>query len=544
MTTIKINSTPRYLVPFHPKRVQHIFTDVLIIGAGIAGLRAAMEIDPALSTLVVTKGELRESNSAYAQGGIAGVLDPLDDFASHINDTVVAGAGLCDDEVVELVIKDAPERIRELVKYGADFDKKEGKIALTKEGGHSHSRVAHALGDATGKEIMRAMCEQVRARPNTQIWEETFTIDLLTAEESCRGAIVWNKGYDRTFIWAKQTILATGGAGCLYRETTNPVIATADGHAIAFRAGAVLRDMEMMQFHPTVLYIAGGARHLISEAVRGEGAYLRNASGDRFMEQYHEMKELAPRDIVSRAITDQMEKTSHPCVYLDLTHLKSDLVEKRFPHIGKVCAKFGLDIHKDRIPVRPGAHYMIGGVTTDLQGRTSIPHLFAAGEVTSTGLHGANRLGSNSLLEGLVFGLRAGAEASRIAKEMPDNFTALPLSSKGAIPENADPTVRDTVLNLDDIRNSLASLMWRLAGIRRTANGLQEAVHQIEFWSRYVSQHNFKSPRGWELCNLLTASRMLIASAEERKESRGVHFREDFPETNKNTGEHIEVVKG
>ncbi|VAX38265.1 L-aspartate oxidase [hydrothermal vent metagenome] len=543
MTCIKINTTPRYLVPFHPKRVQHVFTDVLVIGAGIAGLRAALEIDPSLSTLVVTKGELKESNSAYAQGGIAGVLDPLDDFANHITDTINVGAGLCDETIVDLVIKDAPERILELVSYGANFDQKEGEIALTKEGGHSYSRVAHALGDATGKEIMRAMGEQVRSRSNTQIWESTFTIDLLTAEGTCRGAIVWNSGYDRTFIWAKQTILATGGAGCLYRETTNPAIATADGHALAFRAGAILRDMEMMQFHPTVLYIAGGARHLISEAVRGEGAFLRNANGERFMDEYHTMLELAPRDIVSRAITDQIDKTSHPCVYLDLTHLENSMIDKRFPHIGKVCAKFGLDIHKDLIPVRPGAHYMIGGVTVDLEGRTSLPNLLAAGEVTSTGLHGANRLGSNSLLEGLVFGLRAGAEASRIAQKLPDNFAALPLSSEGAVSESINYQVRENELNLEDIRNSLASLMWRLAGIRRNGQGLQEAIGQIDFWSSYVSQHNFKTARGWELCNLLTTSRMLIASAEERKESRGVHFREDYPETNKTTAEHISVVK-
>ncbi len=464
MARLKLKTKHRYLIPFNPKRIPHTFADVLIIGGGIAGIRAALAIDPKLDVIVITKDQLRESNSAYAQGGIAGVLDPLDDVSNHVRDTMNAGKGLCDEETVKMVVKEAPDRIRELISYGAEFDKENGEIALTKEGGHSHNRVAHALGDATGKEIMRAMREMVRSRGNIQIWEKTFNIDLLTHQESCRGSLVWNPYHGKTFVWAKQTIMTTGGAGQLYRETTNPEIATGDGHAIAFRAGAEVRDMEFMQFHPTVLYIAGGARYLISEAVRGEGAYLKDCTGYRFMEDYDPALELAPRDVVSNAITNQMSLTRHPCVYLDLAHIDQDVISERFPHIAKVCTGFGIDIKHDLIPVRPGAHYMIGGLTVDEFGATTLPGLWAAGEASSSGLHGANRLGSNSLLEGLVFGIRAGEGASELAIKQDDSFTVIPLESTWG---NEEQLGED--LDLQDLRNSLTSLMWRNVGIKRDA---------------------------------------------------------------------------
>ncbi|MDA1230687.1 MAG: FAD-binding protein, partial [Planctomycetota bacterium] len=315
--TIHVPTLRRYLVPFDPKRVPHLYTDLLIIGGGIAGIRAALAVDQSLRTVVITKDSLQQSNSAYAQGGIAGVLDPLDDFSNHVADTMSAGKGLCHQDIVELVIREAPQRIRDLVAYGAEFDRIKGQLALTLEGGHSHPRVAHALGDATGQEVMRAMNRRAAEAENIDLWPKTFTIDLLTHEGACRGALVWNPHHGRTFVWAKQTILCTGGAGAMYRETTNPQIATADGHAAALRAGCELRDMEFMQFHPTVLYIAGSSRHLISEAVRGEGAHLVDCNGYRFMQDYDPALELAPRDVVSQAITKQMAKTSHPCVYLD-----------------------------------------------------------------------------------------------------------------------------------------------------------------------------------------------------------------------------------
>ena len=525
----------RYLVRFDPKRIPHAFADVLIIGGGIAGIRAALAVEPNQDVIVVTKDRLLQSNSAYAQGGIAGVFDPLDNFGSHAADTLAAGKGLCDPQIVDMVVREAPHRIRELISYGAHFDMQEGEIALTLEGGHSHRRVVHALGDATGQEVMRAMAELVRSRPNILIWESTFTIDLLTHEGSCHGGLVWNPNHGKTFVWAKQTVLATGGAGRLYRETTNPDIATADGHAIAYRAGAELRDMEMVQFHPTVLYIAGSSRHLISEAARGEGAVLRDVTGYRFMADYDPALELAPRDVVSRAIATQMAKTRHPCVYLDLSHLPVEVVEARFPHIRKVCAEFGLDFAHDLIPVRPGAHYMIGGLTINADGQTTLPGLWAAGEVSSSGLHGANRLASNSLVEGLVYGRRTGVGASHLAAAQPDTFTAIPLKSDW--PERP----QDDGLDLEDLRNSLSSLMARYVGIERDAPGLKSAAEQVNFWDRYVSDREFSGPRGWELQNMLLVAKLMIASASARKESRGVHFRSDFPESDPQQNQHISV---
>ena len=519
-----MSEVPRYLVPFHPKRVPHRFADVLIIGGGVAGLRAAIAVGPEQSVVVITKGTLRQSNSAWAQGGIASVLDPEDRFEDHIADTLTAGGDLCDQQVVEMVVRDAPNRIQELIDWGTHFDEDLGSLALGREGGHSRHRIVHALGDATGKEMMRAIIERATKLKNAETWENAFTLDLLTHEGACRGALVWNPQHGKTFVWAKQTILCTGGAGQLYRETTNPDVATGDGLAAAYRAGAELRDMEFMQFHPTVLYIAGSSRNLITEAMRGEGAKLLDRNDYRFMPDYDPRAELAPRDVVSRAIVTQMEKTRHPNVYLDMSHLDAAKVRARFPGIAAICAEFGIDIAKDPIPVRPGAHYMIGGVTVDLDGRTTLPGLWAAGEVTSSGLHGANRLASNSLLEGLVYGARAGEGASEVAAAMSDNFQALPLNNP-RMSEHGEP------LDLADIRNSLKSLMWRNAGVRRDREGLLEAQENIDRWCRYVLARQFADPQGWELQNLLTVARIVITAALEREETRGVHLRTDFPQT-------------
>lgn len=517
-------STPRYLVPFQTKRQPHYFTDILIIGGGLAGLRAANAASPEQSVLVVTKDELAISNSSYAQGGIAGVLDPQDDFANHARDTLEAGANLCDRDVVEMVIREAPGRIDELVQWGTEFDRKNGELLLGREGGHSHHRVVHAMGDATGKEIMRAVIQWTRRLRNVAIWEKTFTLDLLTHEERCHGALIVGPTGESTFVWAKQVILCTGGAGRLFRDSTNPKVATGDGHALAYRAGAEIRDLEFMQFHPTVLYIAGSSRSLITEAIRGEGGRLVDCHGERFMTSYDPRGDLAPRDVVSQSIVSQMEKTKQPCVFLDLSHLDPKFVRERFPGIAATCRKFGIDITTDRIPVRPGAHYMIGGVTVDDSGKSSLEGLWAAGEVCSTGLHGANRLASNSLLEGLVYGAHAGLGAANAAKDLPDDYRAIPYEND-AFEEPKEP------LDLSDIRNSLQSLLWRNVGIRRTADSLNEAAATIDGWCKYVLVRQFSDIEGWELQNMLTIARLMVNAAQNRKESRGVHLRMDFPDT-------------
>ena len=512
----------RYLVRFDPKRTPHYFTDVLVIGAGIAGLRAALDVSRGLDVLVVTKDQIQQSNSAYAQGGIAGVLSPEDRFENHIEDTLTAGAGLCDRGVVEMVVREAPQQIADLVALGTKFDEEAGQLALTREGGHSHRRIVHALGDATGFEVMRAVIQKAKETPNLTLWDDTFTLDLLTHEGACVGAIVHRPNQGKLLIWAKQTILASGGAGMVYRETTNPPVATGDGMAAAYRAGVELRDLEFMQFHPTVLYVAGSSRFLISEAVRGEGAYLRDKKMCRFMLDIDPRAELAPRDVVAQAIVRRMEETKHPNVYLDLRHLDPALVMRRFPGIAKVCKGFGLDIRTDLIPIRPGAHYMIGGVTVDEHGQTTMPGLWAAGEVTSSGLHGANRLASNSLLEGLVFGSACARGASDLAMRKSDSLTALPLASRFES-ESQEP------IDVVDVTNSLRSLMARNMGVVRERSGLVEAKQDVEFWCRYALTREFEQRAGWELQNLLTIARLMIDAALEREESRGVHFRSDFP---------------
>ncbi len=527
---------PRYLVAIDPKRMGHYFTDVLVIGGGLAGMRAAQEIDPSLRTMILTKDKVEESNSAYAQGGIASVWDPEDRFDNHIQDTLVAGCDLCDLRTVEMVVREAPERVAELIRWGTRFDQLDGALVLGREGGHSHQRIIHALGDATGKEIMRAMIQHTRSLSNIEICEEAYTIDLLTYDDRCCGAIVSIQQRAPVLIWAKQTILCTGGCGQVFRESTNPRVATGDGHAIAFRAGALMRDMEFMQFHPTVLYIAGSSRTLITEAVRGEGAYLVDSNGYRFMEDYDPRLELAPRDVVSKSIVAQMEKTQSACVYLTLAHLDAHYVRQRFPGIAKVCQSFGLDITKDAIPVRPGAHYMIGGALVDDQARTSLPGLWAAGEVTSSGLHGANRLASNSLLEGLVYGALAGRHASDAALQDPTvSLSVLPIQNQMQV---ADPQEID----LADIRNSVRSLMWRHVGVQRTDQKLEEALQQLNRYSSYVLSHQPGGMEGWELQNMLTVSLMMAQAALARTESRGVHLRTDYPKLdNPNWRKHLSM---
>ncbi|MBR2694512.1 MAG: L-aspartate oxidase [Thermoguttaceae bacterium] len=519
----------RYLIPFHAKRQPHFFTDVLIIGGGLAGVRAALAVDPSLRVLVICKDGLTNSNSGKAQGGIATVWDLDDDnYNLHVQDTLVAGGALCDEAIVRYIVEHGTGEVKRLIENGARFDKKpDGTLLLGREGGHSRFRILHADGDATGQEIMRAMIETVKNRPNVRVWDDTYTLDLLTAGGFCRGAVVrWSSGSETELIWAKQTILATGGLGQLYRETTNPAVACGDGVAMAYRAGAAVRDMEFVQFHPTVLYIAGSARSLITEAMRGEGAYLVDKAGNRFMKDYDERMELAPRDVVSRSIVDFMIKTNQENVWLDLRHKDPDWVYRRFPGIAATCRQFGIDIARDLIPVRPGAHYAMGGVLIDAEGRTTLKGLWAAGEVSSSGLHGANRLASNSLLEAVVFGETVGRLAGEIASQTSDEYRALPIRNN-PLPE---PEGEGSV-DLDDIRNALKSVMWRKVGVVRDETGLTEALASVKRWSKYVLSRQFRTQKGWELQNMLIVARLIIEGALRRRETRGSHNRSDYPET-------------
>jgi L-aspartate oxidase len=528
----------RYLANIDSISTHQLFTDCLIIGAGVAGLRAAIEAADQQNIIIVCKGTLQDSNTFNAQGGIASALDKTDTFESHIADTLATGCGICDEHIVDLVICQGPALIEQLLRWGTDFDLIDGHIATTLEGGHSRPRVAHAHGDETGRIIIETLIKKVKQTQNIKIIENFYTIDLITNEDNqCIGIIGHDKHRGPQIIWAVNTILASGGAGQTYRETTNPEVATGDGLAMAYRAGAVLRDLEFMQFHPTTLYIAGATRALITETLRGEGAVLLDNKGRRFMKDYHEAAELAPRDIVSRAILEQMRKTESTHVYLDVRHFDKKHFAERFPLINQLCENFDIEISTDLIPVRPSAHYMIGGVKTDAEAATSIKNLYACGEVASTGLHGANRLGSNSLLEGLGFGKIAGQSVLRNKK--PDTLNIKHPRIKYQIP-SSDRTLLDTT----DIKNSLRSLMWRNVGITRRAQPLAEAQEIIKFWQRYVMDKIFDLPEGWQCQNMLTICLLMAHAAQKRRESRGVHFRSDFPNTDdEHFKKHIEITR-
>jgi len=498
-------------------------TDFLIIGSGVAGLRAAIELAPHGRVIVVTKDRPRESSTEYAQGGIAAALSDEDRVGIHYEDTMRAGDGLCRKEAVEVLVREGPDRILELIEWGASFDRKGSKLSFTLEAAHSKRRVLHAHGDATGREIEKVLIDRIRSFSSASKYPFAFSLDLIVKDGRCFGAYVIHRG-ERKAIVSRATLLATGGAGQIFARTTNPFVATGDGMAMAFRAGAVLENMEFVQFHPTALFSPSAPQFLLSEAMRGEGAILRNTEGAAFMKDYHPDGELAPRDIVSRAIISEMVKTGSHHVYLDLTHLGSGFVKKRFPAIYSTCLKYDFDITRDMVPVSPAAHYMMGGVSTSTEAKTSIEGLYAAGEVTCTGVHGANRLASNSLLEGLVFGARAG----RAAMDSPLADDELNDLSADLI---AQPVEMDysTIVEYDEIRSTLRRIMWEKVGIIRCEESLRTARAALGRWE-WILQKNFMSRRELELKNMLQVAVLITESALERKCSIGAHYRSDYRE--------------
>jgi len=553
----------RYLIPFRATLLPQIFTDVLVIGAGVAGMRAALAASEQGEVIVTAKSSLDQSSTYWAQGGVAAVLDETDTPEQHVADTLAAGGDLCDEPIVQDVVHQGPRRIQELIDWGMRFDRITGgdgddaepaarsrlatqarpeprgdpaaDLAFGKEGGHGHARILHADGDATGKALAETLAHQVRGHEAIRLFDDCFVLDLITAESEngeptqCLGAITHHPQYGLQVIWARATILATGGSGEVFRESTTPAVATGDGLAMAYRAGAALGDMAFMQFHPTTLYIAGASRALITEAVRGEGAHLIDRNGKRFMFDYDERGELAPRDVVSRAILRQMGQTGHTHVYLDVRPIGAERFEQRFPGIGALLRKFEIDPAKRAIPVHPSAHYMIGGVRTDEAGRTNVPGLYACGEVACTGLHGANRLASNSLLEGLVFGALAG----ETCREMLIDAGLTPIR----IVSDIRPSDRSE-LDLADVRSSLRSVMWRHVGIAREGLRLEEVREMFEFWARYTMDKIFDDRAGWEVQNLLTIGALMTRAAHWRAESRGTHFRADYPQPEANYQVH------
>ncbi len=496
-------------------------TDFIVVGAGVSGLRAAIELVSHGRVLVIAKDSLRESSSEYAQGGIAAALSDDDEIELHEQDTLVAGDGLCNLEAVRTLVEEGPAAIEQLIEWGAAFDRQGSKLLFAREGAHSRNRVLHAGGDSTGHEIVRTLRHQAGQRPDITFQSFTSLIDLVqNGSNEVAGVLALDEHSGSTvFFEARGVLLATGGLGRVFENTTNPDVATGDGLACAWRAGAEIADIEFVQFHPTALYVPGAPRFLLSEALRGEGAYLRNASGERFMERYHPLKELAPRDVVARAITAEMQRLGTRHVFLDVTHFAPGFVQKRFPRIYETCLRYGIDLSSMQAPVSPAAHYAMGGIRTDLFGRTNLARLYAAGEAACTGVHGANRLASNSLLEGVVFGARAG---SAMAELSPANSTAEPTQTNPAFPQIAE--------------HELRSLTWRNCGIVRNRSDLSEACSMLKATPRRALPSPVRAD--FELRNMHQTAYLIAAAALARGESRGAHYRSDFPKKSPHFQKH------
>ncbi|GIP36355.1 L-aspartate oxidase [Paenibacillus sp. J2TS4] len=509
---------PRYLVDIDLSSSPVKQAEIIVIGAGIAGLFTAIRAAETHKVLLITKKSLLESNTRYAQGGIAAVIADNDSPAYHRQDTLIAGAGLCDTGAVDVLVHEGPEGVRDLIHMGTQFDLENGQFALTKEGAHSKRRILHANGDATGHEIVRALSEKALQHSNIEVWDDHYVIDLITQAGECYGAWVQKPDGSKIYVQGKATILCSGGTGQLYRYTTNPVIATGDGVAIAYRAGAVIRDMEFIQFHPTALVYPGAPRFLISEAVRGEGAVLRNIRGERFMEHYHPQLELAPRDIVARAIVSEIEKTNSTFVFLDFTHESAEKVKTRFPTIYEFCLNYGLDLSSDWIPVAPAAHYMMGGVKTDLYGETNVKRLFACGEVSSTGVHGANRLASNSLSEAIVFGRRIVEKINQL--EPLTRFPEVRFEKS-----DRELPIRPFI----ERRLKLQKIMLRYVGLTRTSQGLEKGYEEL-MKQVHIFDSCLTKKEEYEFANMLVCALLATKASLIREESRGGHYREDFPD--------------
>ncbi len=508
---------PRYIANFDTRNLPQRQTDFLIIGSGIAGLYTALNASSFAKVTVLTKKKLGDTNTERAQGGIAAAIHSADSPALHRADTLEAGAGLCSIASVEVLVNEGPDRVRELIEMGANFDRLDGKLAFTREAAHCRRRILHA-GDSTGEEIQNTLARNLVRDGKADFLEDHMVIDLLTVDNTCYGAVVWNERSKEIVVYrAGNVVLSSGGAGQVFRNTTNPEVATGDGIALAFRAGAAIMDTEFVQFHPTALYLPGAPRFLISEAVRGEGAVLRNIHGERFMTKYHPGAELASRDIVARAIISEMVATGSSHVYLDLSPLAGEKVKKRFPTITRTCAQYGIDIANEMIPVAPAAHYMMGGVQTNLNGETSVKGLYACGEVACQGVHGANRLASNSLLDGLVFGHRI-VEHCR------------PIFQNGRAIDQTDfacselkPCRPETSAA---IKSQVQDTMWDKVGIVRDGKHLKEAMKELGQLEE-ILLYEACSVDAMETYNILTVGKLITQAALIRAESRGGHYRKD-----------------